>query len=152
MNLCAFLALALGLTTAVRPQPFCACFGSDASAIEHLAYSDAVFIARPIDVRDARPPARGDSGLAEASVSTYGGPPTVAVLLVERRWKGPARDTVVVRSWSKSGLCGFDFVVGQAALVYASKGPSGELETTSCMGTKPFEKAGEDLGALGTAK
>lgn len=65
-----------------------------------------------------------------------------AEIEVQRAYKGKPRagSTITVRS-SQSEHEEVDFQVDRAVMVYASKGESGKLETTRCLGSKSMKEA-----------
>lgn len=79
----------------------------------------------------------------------------VAEVAVETRWKGPARDVVVVHS-ATSTLCGGGepLDLGAAYLVWAHDGQDASdelLEAGFCTRTQPLEHAAADLAFLDAA-
>lgn len=65
-------------------------------------------------------------------------------------WKGVDRKSVVVRTGSGGGDCGFDFVLGEVYLVYASRSKTGDTLTTNiCTRTRRFIDAAVDSAELG---
>jgi len=70
----------------------------------------------------------------------------VAKLRLLQLWKGKKVDEIFTSL--NSGLCGFDFVVGETYLIYAFMIEDGELHTNICTRTASLEQAGEDLAFL----
>lgn len=103
---------------------------------EAIAQSDAVFTGVVARVEERRRSGK-DAEWAVLEVT----------LAVTRRWKGPAADTLVVRTATDSAACGVEFVAGEEYLVYADG--KGTLATDSCSRTAPVSRAGEDVEALG---
>jgi len=63
-------------------------------------------------------------------------------------WKGDVPDTVVVRTGSGGGNCGYAFAVGGLYLVYAW-GEGDSVRTGICSRTRPWTSAHEDSMGLG---
>ena len=99
----------------------------------------AVFTGQVLSVRDTTLVEPGE---------TYGTLTHVALLVVDRAWKGVEADTVEVMSREP---CGFHFRAGGRYLVYAHRG-SGSLGTSMCDRSAPLAEGGrvaDDLRELG---
>lgn len=72
----------------------------------------------------------------------------VVTVALDRRWKGPARDTLVVRTPMLVSMCGYDFEEGRTYLIYARENAEGTLYTTRCSFTVPVDEAARDLRIL----
>lgn len=64
---------------------------------------------------------------------------------MEKAWKGITQESVTVSTSSNSGLCGYNFKMGESYLVYTY----GEYSTSICSRTRQASGADEDLLALG---
>jgi hypothetical protein len=132
-----FLTLLAALWMAAPCETaFCRCAQSPAVA-EARAEAAAVFTGTVVSVR----PGRVNSG------DDHPHPTHQAVLRVHSVWKGVASDTVVVAT--TASMCGFWFEPGKSYLVYASPWGDAPLTTSICGRTKPLDRAGADLRALG---
>jgi len=112
----------------------CSCGGLPAGSQKEtvelaLSDSDAVFSGKVVEV---------DKG---SQISTV-------TLRVDEVWKGPQRETLRVSTPSYGAACGYHFEEGQEYLVYAY-GKEEPFRVDLCSQTKPLEKAGVDLAALG---
>jgi hypothetical protein len=108
-------ALSLLLASAA-PAAACSCVGF-ASAEEHLAGTDVVFIGRVVDSRPA----------------PQGGYRMVTTFEVIETLKGaPGRIVRVAHSADVCCICGLTFRRGQEGLVFAHAGVDGGLSTSSC--------------------
>ena len=67
----------------------------------------------------------------------------VAKFRLLKLWKGKKVGEIFTSS--NSGLCGFDFVVGETYVIYAFLDTNGELITNICTRTTSLEQAVEDL-------
>lgn len=119
-------------------RPLCSC-ALPRTATDARERADAVFTGRALSVRDTVLPA----GQGEVGPLVH-----VAVLVVDRAWKGIEADTVTVVSREP---CSFHFRAGGAYLVYA-RGAAGALRTGMCDRTAPLAAGGrvmDDLRELG---
>jgi hypothetical protein len=134
--------LLLGLLGALGQAPPCGRVCSCAHPRTATVARDratAVFTGRVLSVRDTVFPVNADG---------YRSAGHVAVLVVDRAWKGVESDTVPVVS---SEPCSFRFQAGHAYLVYAHAA-AGALHTGMCDRTAPFAAGGrvaDDLRELG---
>ena len=119
-------------------RPLCSC-RQPRTATDALQGADAVFTGHALSVRDTvlSPEAEG-----------YRPSGHVAVLVVDRAWKGVEADTVAVISIEP---CSFHFRPGGTYLVYAHE-EAGALQTGMCDRTAPLAAGGrvaDDLRELG---
>ena len=105
----------------------CSCVSSPPPS-EEFENSDGVFVATVTSFKRAKEYSR------------------VAKLRLIKLWKGKKVDEIFTSL--NSGLCGFDFVVGETYLIYAFMIEDGELHTNICTRTASLEQAGEDLAFL----
>lgn len=95
-----------------------------------LADSDAVFEARPFGMTS-------DDRRARYSFE------------VDRVFKGEVGPRVEISTALHSATCGRSYKIGTQYVVYARKGPSGELTDMLCSRTRATSSAAEDLQVLG---
>ena len=124
------LAAALWLMADVEPANACSCARSG-SPKEALAQADAVFAGKAIAV--------------QLLINTNSSADPVTVSFdVNRVWKGPRQDTIVITT-ERSGIsCGYEFKEGRRYFVYAHDG-----ETGLCTRTRPVVLAPRDFAELG---
>jgi hypothetical protein len=70
-------------------------------------------------------------------------------LAVLRVFKGEVGASASLVTNSSSAACGRTFVLGKRYLVYAHRGPEGDLRDSLCSRTRQIGTADEDLAALG---
>lgn len=68
---------------------------------------------------------------------------------VDRVWKGDVGPSVEISTALHSATCGRSYKIGTQYVIYARKGPSGELTDMLCSRTRATTSAGEDLQVLG---
>ncbi len=134
------LPLLLSATLSAAPCPpasaRCSCIPPRPPR-EALGQADAVFAGRVVSVVERR----------EEDPGHPGGPHLEVRIVPQRRWKGAAGDTVVVRTADNSAACGYAFETGGEYMVYAAGEDA--LRVNSCSRTRLLAEAGEDLAALG---
>jgi hypothetical protein len=113
--------------------------------------ADVVFLGTVASVGVEPPDARVDRPVAildvdEALRGAVNGRVRV-IVPAEPRSTGPALAPGTARSVLTSS-CDYDFQVGQRYLVYAHRRQDGTLVTTDCAGTKPADRAFEDLAFI----
>ena len=112
------------------PTQACSC-ASSGSPKEALARADAVFAGKATAVQ------------VLTNTNSSNDPVTVR-FDVNRVWKGPSEDTIVITT-ERSGIsCGYEFKEGRRYLVYARYG-----ETGLCTRTRPAALAPRDFAELG---
>ncbi len=110
------------------------------SVADQLGKARAVFLGRIVRLE-----------LAIPSVVGRDNEDMVATFKVERRWKGPAKSMIRVRTSGNQvaiSTCGISFQLGRRYVIFASGDP---LETTSCWDNRPSENAGAVIGELDAA-
>jgi hypothetical protein len=70
-------------------------------------------------------------------------------LAVRKVWKGDIGAQVQVRTAGSSAACGYNFVKGQAYLVYADRDEADPMRVSLCSRTAPVASAQKDLDFLG---
>jgi hypothetical protein len=95
-----------------------------------LADADAVFEARPFGMTS-------DDQRARYSFE------------VDRVWKGDVAPRVELSTPLHSATCGRSYRIGTQYVIYARRGPSGELTDMLCSRTRTTSSAAEDLQVLG---
>ncbi len=95
-----------------------------------LEEADAVFEARPFGMTSDDQRARYD-------------------FEVDRVWKGEVGPHVEISTALHSATCGRSYKIGTQYVVYARRGPSGELTDMLCTRTRATASAAEDLQVLG---
>lgn len=65
---------------------------------------------------------------------------TVATIRVSAQYRGPKQQTVTVITGVGGGDCGVEFKPGEEYLIFAEKGPGGNLFTEICLGTDLLER------------
>jgi hypothetical protein len=68
---------------------------------------------------------------------------------VDRVWKGDVAPRVEVSTALHSAMCGRSYRIGTQYVIYARRGPSGELTDMLCSRTRVTSSAAEDLQVLG---
>jgi hypothetical protein len=115
----------------------CSCMGAP-SPQEALRDSHAAFTGRVVDVQTIVL----DYGKNKVDMREV----TLEAAIV---WKGEVAKQQKVITAVKGGECGYNFTMGHSYIVYARL--SGDaLVTGLCSGTKPLERAENDLRDLGT--
>jgi len=95
-----------------------------------LEESDAVFEARPFGMNS-------DDQRARYSLE------------VDRVWKGDVGPRVEISTALHSATCGRSYRIGTQYVIYARRGPNGELTDMLCTRTRATASAAEDLQVLG---
>jgi hypothetical protein len=113
----------------------CSCI-PPAPPLESMANSDAVFSGKVMRIDSDEAPIINSAD------------PVKVVFNVSRVWKGPEEGAIALSTARESASCGYNFVVGEEYLVYATNSETG-LTTGLCNRTMPLSSAGEDLAALG---
>jgi len=103
-----------------------------------LEEADAVFLGT-IEKFEIEPPVATSPGEGHR----------IATIRVRRVWRGVQRPVVQVVTALYGGICGYDFIVGDDYLIYASRTKDERLSTGLCSRTRPEHDSGEDLKALG---
>ena len=67
---------------------------------------------------------------------------------VTKRWKGAASVTETLRTRLTGEACGYPFEIGGTYLVFVAPGPTEDLETGICSGTRDLAGAEEDVATL----
>jgi hypothetical protein len=67
---------------------------------------------------------------------------------VTKRWKGAESATETVRTRLTGEACGYPFEIGGAYLVFVAHGPTEDLQTGICSGTRDLAGAEEDVATL----
>jgi hypothetical protein len=98
-----------------------------------LEDADAVFEARPFSMSN-------DSQKARYSFE------------VDRVWKGDVGTRAEISTALHSATCGRTYQIGTQYVVYARRGPSGELSDNLCSRTRAVSSAAEDLQVLGAGQ
>jgi hypothetical protein len=70
------------------------------------------------------------------------------VFQVTKRWKGPAAATATVRTRLTGEACGYPFRVDGEYLVYVAPGPTDDLGTGICTGTRDLAGSEPDMAVL----
>ncbi len=126
----AVLLLAVALTWLVpRGARACSCVMPPPPE-QALDDADAVFEARPFSMSN-------DSMRARYSFE------------VDRVWKGDVPPRVEISTALHSATCGRSYQIGTQYVIYARRGPNGELTDHLCTRTRPASSAAEDLQVLG---
>ena len=95
-----------------------------------LEEADAVFEARPFGMSS-------DDQRARYSLE------------VDRVWKGDVGPRVEISTALHSAMCGRSYRIGTQYVIYARRGPNGELTDMLCSRTRATTSAAEDLQVLG---
>jgi hypothetical protein len=123
-----------------RMAEACACLASG-PACEAVWQADAVFDGTVTTVT----PSKGSREVA--------GRPVVVDekkvrLTVSQSWRGSAAGSVEVVTSASAAECGVDFTPGTRYLVFAHRRPGGQLATSMCSLTAPFDGRGETADYL----
>lgn len=115
-----------------------ACSCAESPPVEtELNRSSAVFSGSVIKITDS------------SSVPFFSSADPLDVLVaVDKVWKGPIGERVVVQTARDSASCGFNFELGNEYIIYA-QGDKGVLATGLCDRTNLLAMASEDLSKLG---
>jgi len=159
------LLLVLGFLTAVaaaKDARSCTCGGPPGVATA-FETSDAVFVAKVVRIATIRDTITLDSS-AVALFHRLGDhrafvpnsdPPRLSrmyrrvTLKIARAWKGPRRGTTLfMNTGFGGGDCSFPFWNKKRYLIYATKGPHGQLGTSLCTRSRWYSQATSDIHAL----
>lgn len=134
-SLAFLVGLAAGLLPSGRVAEACSCMPPPppAQALEEAA---AVFEGRVLRIHR-----RAGAPLGEDFEVTFE---------VYARWKGPAGDTMTVRTGGNDGMCGYGFMLGEHYIVYAQGDESQGYWTGICSRTRLYDP--EEAEALGPAE
>ena len=116
----------------------CSCIGG-IPACQATWQAHAVFVGEVLEIGDAPPADRSDSG------SLYRRQVSVRVI---ESFRGGLEPSVKVFTGSGGGDCGYAFASQQAYLIYAHRLPNGRLTTGICSRTRPVGEAVDDLAYL----
>jgi hypothetical protein len=132
----------------VHPALACSCSGVGAGSPDYreaLQHADAVFRGTVLQVQDLRlptdPPREGAFH-----------PHRIVTFDADAAWAGPTSRRVFVFTGTGGGDCGFDFKVGRAYVVWATRSDwqtPGELSTGICTFTTALDDASDQLSQLG---
>ena len=100
--------------------------------LEELAFRDAVFIGRVVEIVEP----------SEEEEDVW------ILFKLSAVWKGPLGEDIAIRTGRDEAMCGFSFEVGGEYLVYALL-EDGALETSICSRTSSLAVAIEDVAQLG---
>ena len=139
--------LLLAFPGIIRPTAACGCM--DNPSCSAVWKADAVFVGTVTERRMERIAAHTSWQLTEVAVSQrLRGEIEASVSLVPSVRMSPeniaAAEKLAIDSVTSS-TCDYDFEVGRAYIVYATRTPDGRWTTSKCTGTKPLEEALEDL-------
>jgi hypothetical protein len=135
----AWLCALIAIGARSDPAAACSCAPPGPPRAE-LERADAVFAGTALDFQ---------TGMRRVG-ATFMEEPRIFRLRVVAAWKAASAETVIVRTGSGGGDCGYDFMLGDTYVVYAHRvGESDTLATSICTRTEPIERADEDLKELG---
>jgi hypothetical protein len=116
------LALAIFVLASAKSSYACSCIASPAPVKEQIrgafSYADAVFSGEVVEIKES--PAEKDTLLVKFKVA--------------KSWKGNDQPELTIKTARDSAMCGYNFMVGQKYLVYAS-GAGDALSTNNCSRT-----------------
>ena len=134
------LVLSIIGSVSVRPLTCMRCeCASETDPVKARETADAVIEGRALDNTGSGRVARDTTGLTWFEIR----------FVVMRVWKGPARDTIVVRTGDPGrGGCGYSFAAGEPYILFLYRYHSA-LTTSSCSLTQQSSLAGSLIKALG---
>ncbi len=129
----------------------CMCGGGGGTPCDGYGKAAAVFVGTVTRVRESEQYKGKDVAeirkLGDSGELDWG--PMAYKFSVEQAYLGVAGSEVEIFTGRGSSDCGFTFQTGQRYLVYAQRYKD-KLITSTCMRTKPFNEASEDIAYLGT--
>lgn len=146
-----FFAIVIVLSLASRDAMACMCGGGGGTPCEGYGKAAAVFVGTVTGVRESEQYKGKDVAelrkLRDAGELDWGS--MAYKFSVEQAYLGVAGSEVEIFTGRGSSDCGFVFQTGQRYLVYADRYKT-KLITSTCMRTKAFSEATEDIAYLGT--
>jgi len=129
----------------------CMCGGGGGTPCEGYGKAAAVFVGTVTGVRESEQYKGKDVAelrkLRDSGELDWG--PMAYKFSIEQSYLGVAGSEVEIFTGRGSSDCGFTFETGQRYLVYADRYKD-KLITSTCMRTKPYNEASEDIAYLGT--
>lgn len=147
-----FLGIAIVFALADSAAMACMCGGGGGgTACEGYGKAAAVFVGTVTGVRESEQYKGKDVAemrkLRDSGELDWG--PMAYKFSVEQAYLGVAGSEVEIFTGRGSSDCGVTFQTGQRYVVYADRYKD-KLTTNTCMRTKPFNEASEDIAYLGT--
>ena len=102
--------------------------------------NQAIFVGKIVEVRFS------ENKVGDKPVTRY------AKFQVDRSWRGPRTEYIVVATANICCICGIDFEVGSSYIVYANSDRNGGFSTNSCSRTSPVGTKSDDEKYLGKVR
>ena len=132
-----FACLVIAVSFFVQPLLACSCLQEadiETGVPLALQQADAVFLGNVVSVEKDR----------ISEFETY----ETTVFAVQSKWKGALGATLTTRILTTCCLCGYQFSVGRAYLVYAKQAHNGQYRVSTCSRTKHGDQAKAELRFL----
>ena len=146
-----FFGIVIVFSLASSTAMACMCGGGGGTPCEGYGKAAAVFVGTVTGVRESEQYKGKDVAelrkLRDAGELDWGS--MAYKFSVEQAYLGVAGLEVEIFTGRGSSDCGFTFQTGQRYLIYADRYKN-KLITSTCMRTKPFSEATEDIAYLGT--
>ena len=141
-----YLSAACLLCVLLDPHPClgCTCLGRPTDPFQMVAGYDLVFSGRVFRIIDPRDQIKHEEGQL---IRVSGGDPIRYCFVINRLWKGDAKDTVSVVSNRSGAACGYVFKLNENYLVFGNEWRGG-IRTSSCTFTAPLAKASQRIASL----